>query len=151
MAYITLAQAKQYIGTDVYESAYDDITNPGTPGDAILTADIDGVTARIDMAIMQAYDKTITGTKALNYLRDLSGRLLLSRAYERYSFSEVPESVIQQRKEATAALMQVQDGSLRFDDETQESRGSAFKYAFNDPNTDGSGRQLFNRQTMSGI
>ncbi len=151
MAYITLAEAKQYIGTDVYESAYNDITNDGTPDDAILTADIDGVTARIDMAIMQAYDKTITGAKALNYLRDLSGRLLLSRAYERYSFSEVPESVIQQRKEATAALLQVQDGSLRFDDETQESRGSAFKYAFQSPNTDGSGRQVFNRDTMSGF
>ena len=25
MAYQTLAQAKQYLGTDVYESAYDDI------------------------------------------------------------------------------------------------------------------------------
>lgn len=150
MAYITLAQAKQYIGSDVYESAYDDITNPGTPDDDVLTSDIDGVTARIDMAIMQAYDKVITGTKALNYLKDLSGRLLLSRAYERYSFSEVPESVIQQRKEAIAALLSIQEGQLRFDDETQESRSSAFVYAFESPNTDGTGRQVFNRTTMSG-
>ena len=151
MAYITLAQAKQYIGTNVYESAYDDVTNPGTPDDAVLTADIDGVTARIDMAIMQAYDKAITGTKALNYLKDLSGRLLLSRAYERYSFTEVPESVTQQRKESIAALLAIQEGKLRFDDETQESRGSAFKYYFQSANTDGSGRQVFNRDTMSGF
>ena len=151
MAYITLAEAKQYLGADVYESAYDDFTNPGTQDDAVLTADIDGVTARIDMAIMQVYDKTITGTKALNYLKDLSGRLLLSRAYERYSFSEVPEFVIQQKREAIASLLSIQEGNLRFDDETQESRGSQFKYYFNDANTDGTGRQVFNRSTMSGI
>jgi hypothetical protein len=150
MAYITLPEAKQYLGNDVYLSAYDDVDNEGTPDDTTLQNDVDGITARIDMAIMQAYDKAITGTKALNYLRDLSGRLLLSRAYERYSFSEVPESVIQQRKESTAALLAVQDGKLRFDDETQESKGSVFKYAYQDPNTDGTGRQVFNRSTMSG-
>jgi len=151
MSYITLAEAKQYLGLDVYSSAYDDFINPGTPSDTVLTSDIDGVTARIDMAIMQAYDKAITGTKALNYLKDLSGRLLLSRAYERYSFSEVPESVIQQRKESTAALLELQGGSLRFDDETQESRGSMFKYDFQSPDLTGKGRQVFNRDTMSGF
>ncbi len=150
MAYIELAESKQYLGKDVYLSAYDDINNEGTPDDSVLQADIDGVTARIDMAIMQVYDKEITGQKALDYLKDLSGRLLLSRAYERYSFSEVPEAVIQQRKESTAALMDLQKGNLRFDDETQESRGSVFKYAFQDPNDDGTGRQVFNRSTMSG-
>lgn len=150
MAYITLAEAKQYLGNDVYQSAYDDINNEGTPDDNVLTADIDGVTARIDMAVMQVYDKVITGAKALNYLKDLSGRLLLSRAYERYSFTEVPESVIQQRKEAIAALLDLQNGNLRFDDETQESRGSAFKFAFTSPAANGDGRPVFNRNTMSG-
>ena len=150
MAYITLADAKQYLGNDVYLSAYDDIDNEGTPDDATLQNDIDGVTARIDMAIMQVYDKVITGQKALNYLKDLSGRLLLSRAYERYSFSEVPESVIQQRKESTAALFDLQKGTLRFDDETQESRGSVFKHAYQSPDDAGKGRQVFNRDTMAG-
>ena len=48
MAYVTLAQAKQYLGTDVYESAYDDRTSPGTPDDAVLTSDIEGITAIVD-------------------------------------------------------------------------------------------------------
>ena len=56
MAYITLVDAKQYLGNDVYLSAYDDVDNEGTPDDATLQNDIDGVTARIDMAIMQVYD-----------------------------------------------------------------------------------------------
>ena len=150
MAYITLAEAKQYLGNDVYQSAYDDVNNEGTPNDGTLTADIDGVTARIDMAVMQVYDKVITGVKALNYLKDLSGRLLISRAYERYSFTEVPESVVQQRKESTAALLDLQSGKLRFDDETQDSKSSPFSYKFVDGNDDGTGRPVINRITMAG-
>lgn len=150
MAYITLAEAKQYLGNDVYQSAYDDVNNEGTPDDGTLTADIDGVTARIDMAVKQVYDKVITGVKTLNYLKDLSGRLLISRAYERYSFTEVPDSVIQQRKESTAALLDIQNGKLRFDDETQDSKSSPFNYKFVDGNDDGTGRPVFNRITMAG-
>lgn len=151
MAYITLAQAKQYLGTDVYESAYDDITNPGTPDDAVLTNDIDAITAVVDSYVMQAYDKTITGTQSLNILKSLSEQLLLAKAYERYSMSEVPEWVSGRYDTAIFRLKDIQSGAMLLSDETQESRGSAFKYAFNDPNSNGTGRQVFNRQTMSGI
>jgi hypothetical protein len=43
MSYITLDQAKDYLG-DLYESAYDD---NGTPNDALLTEDIDSVTVML--------------------------------------------------------------------------------------------------------
>jgi len=150
MSYITLAEAKQYLGVNIYESAYDDFTNPGTQDDNILTADIDDITAEIDMAIMQVYDKTITATKALNYLRALSGKMLLGRAYERFNFSEVPESVLATQRTARAQLIDIKEGRMRFDDETQESRDSKVKYYFQSANTDGTGRQVFNRDTMSG-
>ena len=149
MAYVTLAQAKQYLGTDVYESAYDDITSPGTPDDAVLTSDIDGITAIVDSYVMQAYDKTITGTQSLNILKSLSEQLLLAKAYERYSMSEVPEWVAERYDKAIFRLKDIQSGAMKLSDETQESRGSAFKYYFQSANTDGTGRQVFNRDTMS--
>ena len=151
MSYITLAVSKQYLGANVYESAYDDFNSPGSQDDNVLQADIDGVNARIDMAIMQVYDKQITGTKALSFLKDLAGRLLLSRAYERFSFSEVPESVVQQRREATAALLEIQRGDLRFDDESQQSRGSSFYYSFQSSDSQGKGRTVFDRKSMGGF
>ena len=150
MAYITLAQAKQYLGVDVYESAYDSYTTPGTPDDSVLTNDIDSITAVIDSYVMQAYDKTITGAQSLNILKSISEQLLLTKAYERYSMSEVPEFVTDRYDKAIFRLKDIQSGEMKLSDETQESRGSAFKYYFQDGNTDGTGRQVFNRSTMSG-
>ncbi len=150
MAYITLAQAKQYLGSDVYESAYDDIDNPGTPLDATLTNDIDAVTAICDSYVMQAYNKVITGPQSLNILKSLSEQLLIAKAYERYSMSEVPEWVAGRYDTAIFRLKDIQSGAMLLSDETQESRASAFDYAFESPNTNGTGRQVFNRTTMSG-
>ena len=48
MAYITLDQAKQALGNDLYVSAYDDFNNPGTPSDEALQNDIDFITGVID-------------------------------------------------------------------------------------------------------
>lgn len=150
MAYITLAQSKQYLGVDVYESAYDDFTNSGTPDDAVLTNDIDSITAVIDSYVMQVYDKVITGAQSLNILKSISEQLLIAKAYERYSMSEVPEWVAGRYDTAIFRLKDIQSGAMLLSDETQESRGSVFKYAFQDPNEDGTGRQVFNRSTMSG-
>jgi phage gp36-like protein len=150
MAYITLAQAKQYLGTDVYESAYDDVTNPGTPSDTVLQNDIDAITAVVDSYVMQAYSAVITGAQSLNILKSLSEQLLIAKAYERYSMSEVPEWVAGRYDTAIFRLKDIQSGKMLLSDETQESRSSVFKYAYQSPNADGTGRQVFNRDTMSG-
>ena len=150
MAYQTLAQAKQYLGTDVYESAYDDFTNEGTPDDTVLQNDLDSVTAVIDSYVMQAYDKVITGDQSLNILKSLSEQLLIAKAYERYSMSEVPEWVAGRYDTAIFRLKDIQSGKMLLSDETQESRGSVFKYEFNSPDDEGKGRQVFNRNTMAG-
>lgn len=150
MSYLTLAQAKQYLGTDVYESAYDDIDNPGTPLDTVLENDIDGITAVIDSYVMQAYNKEITGVQSLNILKSLSEQLLIAKAYERYSMSEVPEWVAGRYDTAIFRLKDIQRGDMLLSDESQESRGSVFKYEFESANADGTGRQVFNRTTMSG-
>jgi phage gp36-like protein len=151
MAYLTLAQAKQYLGLDDYESAYDDVTNAGTPDDAVLTNDIDAITAVIDSYVMQVYDKVITGAQSLNILKSLSEQLLLAKAYERYSMSEVPEWVESRYDKAIFRLKDIQSGKMLLSDETQENRGSVFKYAFQSPSSTGTGRQVFNRDTMSGF
>jgi len=150
MAYITIAQSKQYLGQDVYESAYDDFSNPGTPDDAVLQNDIDSITAVIDSFVMQAYDKVITGAQSLNILKAITEQLLIAKAYERYSMSEVPEWVAGRYDTGIFRLKDIQSGKMLLSDETQESRGSVFKYEFQDGNTDGTGRQVFNRSTMSG-
>lgn len=150
MAYITLAQGKQYLGNDVYLSAYDDITNEGTPDEAILQNDIDAITAVIDSYVMQAYNKVITGPQSLNILKSLSEQLLIAKAYERYSMAEVPEWVAGRYDTAIFRLKDIQSGAMLLSDEIQESRSSAFSFAFESPNEDGSGRQVFNRTTMSG-
>jgi len=149
-AYITLAQSKQYLGKDIYESAYDNIDNEGTPDDTVLQNDIDAITAIIDSFVMQAYDKIITGPQSLNILKAISEQLLIAKAYERYSMSEVPEWVAGRYDTAIFRLKDIQSGKMILSDETQESRGSVFKYAFQDPNDDGTGRQVFNRSTMAG-
>ena len=148
--YITLAQSKQYLGVDVYESAYDSVTTPGTPDDTVLQNDIDAVTAVIDSYVMQVYSAAITGAQSLNILKSLSEQLLLAKAYERYSMSEVPEWVAGRYDTAIFRLKDIQSGAMLLSDETQENRGSVFKYAFQSPNSDGTGRQIFNRDTMSG-
>jgi len=150
MAYITLAQAKQYLGKDVYESAYDDFTNAGTPDEAVLQNDIDSMTAVIDSYVMQAYDKVITGAQSLNILKSITEQLLIAKAYERYSMSEVPDWVAGRYDTAIFRLKDIQSGKMILSDETQESRGSVFKYAFQDGNDDGTGRQVFNRSNMAG-
>ena len=150
MAYITLDEAKQYLGNDVYQSAYDDIDNEGTPDDVTLQNDIDSITAIIDSYVMQVYDKIITGAQSLNILRAISQQLLLAKAYERYSMSEVPEWVATRYDTAIFRLKDIQSGKMLLSDETQESRGSVIKNAFQSPDDTGKARQVFNRTTMSG-
>ena len=61
MAYITLDQAKQYLG-DIYESAYINVSTD-LVDDTILQDDIDGVTGVIDSYVKQVYNQTLTGLR----------------------------------------------------------------------------------------
>tara|TARA_R110002020_G_scaffold279623_2_gene495356 strand:- start:1146 stop:1595 length:450 start_codon:yes stop_codon:yes gene_type:complete len=148
MAYITVDELKQYLG-DVYESAYINI-NTELPDDTILQGDIDIATDLIDQSVMKLYDKTITGEKSLRVLKLISRQLVNYFAYQRYEASEVPESVIESNKDANIKLQKIADGRILLTDESQNPRDSGFYYSFNSPNSDGTGRKMFDRDSMSG-
>ena len=148
MAYITVDELKQYLG-DVYESAYINI-NTELPDDTILQGDIDIATDLIDQSVMKLYDKTITGEKSLRVLKLISRQLVNYFAYQRYEASEVPESVIENNKDANIKLQKIADGRILLTDESQNPRDSGFYYSFNSPNSDGTGRKIFDRDSMSG-
>lgn len=152
MPYLTLDDAKQYLGVDVYESAYDDVTNPGTPNDVILQEDIDAQTALIDSYLMRIYnpDTPITGTNALNILKDISQKLLLAKAYERYSMSEVPDWVAERYDKAIFRLKDIMSGDLPLNDEIQNPANSPFNSAFVSQTSSGQGRVVFPRNRMVG-
>lgn len=148
MAYITLDEAKQYLG-DVYQSAYINV-NTDMVDDSILQEDIDIATDLIDQSIMKLYDKTITGTKSLRVLNLISRQLVNYFAYQRFNASEVPDSVIENNKDANIKLDKIADGRLPLTDEIQSPRDSSVVYQFNSGNTDGTGRTVFDRNSMSG-
>ncbi len=149
MAYITVYELKQYLG-DVYESAYININTQSTD-DTILQEDIDIATDLIDQSVMKLYDKTITGSKSLRVLKLISRQLVNYFAYQRFSASEVPDSVIESNKDANIKLMKIADGRILLTDESQSPRDSGFSYSFNSPNSDGTGRKIFDRDSMSGF
>tara|TARA_R110002020_G_scaffold125388_3_gene282602 strand:+ start:4643 stop:5092 length:450 start_codon:yes stop_codon:yes gene_type:complete len=148
MAYITLAQAKQYLG-DIYESAYINITTE-LVDETILQDDIDGITGVIDSYVKQTYNQTLTGTQTLQIMRSISEQLLSAKAYERYDSSEVPEWVKQRYDRGIFRLKDIQKGEMLLVDETQSPRDSAFSYSFNSSNSDGTGRKVFDRDSMGG-
>jgi len=148
MAYITVDELKQYLG-DVYLSAYINV-NTELVDDTILQEDIDAATNLIDLSVMELYDKTITGAKSLNVLKTISRQLVNYFAYQRYDASQVPESVIEANKDANIKLSKIASGVLKLTDETQDPRGSSFSYSFNSPNANGTGRKVFDRDSMGG-
>ena len=148
MAYITVDELKQYLG-DVYLSAYINV-NTEVVDDTILQEDIDIATDLIDLSVMALYDKTITGTKSLNVLKTISRQLVNYFAYQRYDAAEVPDSVIEANKDANIKLSKISAGVLKLTDEAQSPRSSGFSYQFNSANPDGTGRKVFDRDSMSG-
>lgn len=148
MAYITLAEAKQYLG-DVYESAYINVTTD-LVDETILQDDIDGVTSVIDSYVKQVYNQTLTGTQTLQMMRSISEQLLFAKAYERFDSSEVPDWVRDRYDRAIFRLKDIQSGAMLLVDETQSPRDSGFYYSFQNPESDGKGRTRFDSQSMSG-
>ena len=148
MAYITLDQAKQYLG-DIYESAYINITTE-LVDETILQDDIDGVTSVIDSYVKQVYNQTLTGTQTLQMMRSISEQLLYAKAYERFDSSEVPDWVKDRYDRAIFRLKDIQSGAMLLVDESQSPRDSGFYYSFQNPESDGKGRTRFDSQSMSG-
>ena len=148
MAYITLAQAKQYLG-DIYESAYINVTTD-LVDETILEDDIEGVTSVIDSYVKQVYNQTLTGTQTLQMMRSISEQLLFAKAYERFDSSEVPDWVRDRYDRAIYRLKDIQSGVMLLVDETQSPRDSGFYYSFQNPESDGKGRTRFDSQSMSG-
>lgn len=148
MAYLTLDESKQYLG-DKYLSAYINI-NTDEVDDTILQADLDRIAADIDNRIKQLYNYTITNTGALNTLRDISYQLLDYICYRRYDSADIPDAVMGGLKDARIRLREIATGGYFLDGESQSPRGSNFSYGFNSANPDGTGRQIFDRDSMSG-
>ena len=148
MSYITLDQAKDYLG-DLYESAYDD---NGTPNDALLTEDIDSVTATIDAYVKKQYDFTIVGVQSLAMLKSYSERLLKSKAYERYDSSRVPEAVENMYIDTIMRLKDLASGKLLLPDSVQEPKANLFCSNMT-ANTSNSSYKvtIFTRDKMRGV
>jgi phage gp36-like protein len=148
MSYITLDQAKDYLG-DLYESAYDD---NGTPNDALLTEDIDSVTATIDAYVKKQYDFTIVGVQSLAMLKSYSERLLKSKAYERYDSSRVPEAVENMYIDTIMRLKDLASGKLLLPDSVQEPKANLFcsNMTANTSNSSYKGT-IFTRDKMRGV
>ena len=148
MSYITLEQAKDYLG-DLYESAYDD---GGTPSEALLTEDIDSVTALIDSYVKRAYDYLITGTQSLSLLKSISEKLLKSKAYERYDSSRVPEAVENNYMDAIMRLKDLASGKLLLPDSVQEPKANLFSSNMTSSDSSASYQgAIFTRSRMRGI
>ena len=148
MSYITLDQAKDYLG-DLYESAYDD---NGTPNDALLTEDIGSVTATIDAYVKKQYDFTIVGVQSLAMLKSYSERLLKSKAYERYDSSRVPEAVENMYIDTIMRLKDLASGKLLLPDSVQEPKANLFcsNMTANTSNSSYKGT-IFTRDKMRGV
>ena len=148
MSYITLDQAKDYLG-DLYESAYDD---NGTPNDALLTEDIDSVTATIDAYVKKQYDFTIVGVQSLAMLKSYSERLLKSKAYERYDSSRVPEAVENMYIDTIMRLKDLASGKLLLPESVQEPKANLFcsNMTANTSNSSYKGT-IFTRNKMRGV
>ena len=119
--------------------------------DTILQDDIDGVTSVIDSYVKQTYNQTLTGTQTLQMMRSISEQLLYAKAYERFDSSEVPDWVKDRYDRGIFRLKDIQSGAMLLVDETQAPRDSGFYYSFQSPNSDGTGRTSFDRDSMAGF
>jgi len=151
MAYITLAQSKQTLGTDLYVSAYDDVTNPGTPSDTALQEDIDFVTGVIDAALIQTFNTIavpIVGVAALALLKGYAGYLLKYKAYSNFDDSEIPAVVVDKNREVETTLT-----DLSFlPGVTQDVLGGAISYSYNSATENSTANStLFKRSEMRGM
>jgi hypothetical protein len=148
MSYLTLDEAKQYLG-DRYLSAYINI-NTDLVDDTILQSDLDRITADINNRIGRVYSQVISSAEGVSTLKDISYQLIDYACYRRYDASDVPDSVIEGLKDARIRLREIQSGDYQLNTETQTPKGSSFVFGFDTEDSAGSGRRVFSRSKMTG-
>ena len=155
MAYITLAQSKQALGSLLYNSAYDDFVNPGTASDVVLQEDIDFVTGVIDSCLVQTYNSVvvpITGTSALALLKGYAESLLIYKANTRFDDAEVPPVVVDRNREVLDKLQRLKDGFDFLPDTGQDPLTGAVKFSFNSATENSTTNStVFKRSNMRGV
>lgn len=155
MVYITLAQAKQALGVDLYTSAYDDFTNQGTPSETVLQEDMAFVDGVIDSCLVQTYNSVavpITGTSALALLKGYAESLLKYQAYRRFDDAEVPEVVVDRNREVKENLQRLKDGFDFLPDTGQDPLTGAVKFSFNSATENSTTNStVFKRSNMRGV
>jgi len=135
MAYITLAQSKQALGSLLYESAYDDFANPGTPSDTVLQEDIEFVTGVIDAALLKTYNTItvpipVTATEALALLKGYAESLLIYKANTRFDDAEVAAVVVDRNREVKDELERLKMGIEFLPGVTQDVKSGAIVFGY---------------------
>ena len=156
MAYITLDQSKQSLGTDLYVSAYDSVSNPGTPNDTALQEDIDFVTGVIDAALLKTYNSVavpIVGTEARALLKGYAASVLKYQAYRNFDDSEIPVVVVDRYREVKDELERIKMGIEFLPGVTQDVKGGAISFGYGSVSSLSStaDNTVFPRSKMGGV
>lgn len=147
MSYLTLDQAKAYLG-DLYKSSYRDNTSEfgcEEPDEALLQEDIDAVTALVNSYVRTQYDFEIVAAESLALLKGISERLLKAKAYERFDSSGIPEIVVKNADDSIFRLKDISRGVLKLSDSVQAPKANIFVSNFAGNNT------LMTRNKLYGI
>ena len=143
MSYISLEQAKSYLG-ELYNSAYFD-DDTCEPSEALLQEDIDAVTALVNSYVKKQYNFEIIAVESLALLKGISERLLKSKSYERFDSSSIPEIVVKNADDSIFRLKDISKGILLLSDSVQDPKANIFSFSY------GTNNQLFSRSRMRGI
>ena len=125
--FITEDAAKDYLKT-IYNSSYLDLN--GDLQESLLTEDIEGVEGVVLGYVRETYDDavdSITETlapEAWRTLRELAKALLLQKAYMRFDYGGVPQSVIDNAKDAIFRLLDIQKGKFKMPGMIQTPKSS---------------------------
>jgi len=145
MSYLTLEQAKNYLGS-LWESAYTpNDSDYCEPSDVLLQEDINAVTALVNSYVKKQYNFEIIETESLALLKGISERLLKAKAYERFDSSSIPEIVVKNADDSIFRLKDIAKGALLLSDSVQDPKANIFSYSY------GSNNPLFSRNRMRGI
>lgn len=145
MSYLTLEQAKNYLGS-LWESAYTpNDSDYCEPSDVLLQEDINAVTALVNSYVKKQYNFEIIETESLALLKGISERLLKAKAYERFDSSSIPEIVVKNADDSIFRLKDIAKGALLLSDSVQDPKANIFSYSY------GNNNPLFSRNRMRGI
>jgi hypothetical protein len=152
MSYLTLEQAKNYLGS-LWESAYTpNDSDFCEPSDVLLQEDIDAVTALVNSYVKTQYDFEIVALESLALLKGISERLLKAKAYERFDSSSIPEIVVKNADDSIFRLKDISKGTLKLSDSGQAPKANIFAASYGTGDSSSSSNApLFTRSRMRGI